>query len=147
MEVKVKTYPIPLSEKQRFVRLWLKGMTITAMAKETGFSWKTISKWIRRWRECGSLNRKRKFTPKLVSSYTPRQIAENNTLQTAFFDEQLRKTFWNSYNLNSSVYYEPYLLNYCPLCHSEYWTGLSRPTLKNKNDYVQVVLNSLSGQW
>lgn len=47
--------PGVLAERTRLVRLWLAGVPVKYISAESGASLSTVYRWIRRWRECGSL--------------------------------------------------------------------------------------------
>lgn len=64
---------ITITEKKRFVQLWLSGLTCNAIANQTGFSATTISKWVNRWRLEGHVNERRRGVRRLgcVDKYPP----------------------------------------------------------------------------
>ncbi|KAK3889346.1 hypothetical protein Pcinc_006663 [Petrolisthes cinctipes] len=52
-----------LAERERFVRMWMCGLSFRSIAQLTGATATTVSRWVRRWYYEGSLYSKKNFTP------------------------------------------------------------------------------------
>lgn len=50
--------PTNLTDRVRFVWMWISGMSARAIAQETGTSVTTVCRWIQRWRQEGNVNTK-----------------------------------------------------------------------------------------
>ncbi|KAK3882773.1 hypothetical protein Pcinc_012852 [Petrolisthes cinctipes] len=57
-----------LSERAKFVLLWVEGMTTTDIAREMDVSANTVSRWIKRWKLEGNVNTR----PRLGRPYIKR---------------------------------------------------------------------------
>lgn len=55
MDKRRQSQQTDLSERQRLVRLWMRGMSCRAIARESGKSTTTVCRWIRRWHKEGNL--------------------------------------------------------------------------------------------
>lgn len=65
MELKRSHRTTELTERHRFVRLWMAGSSARAIAQQTGASATTVCRWIRRWKNEGHVSlRHRRGRPK-----------------------------------------------------------------------------------
>lgn len=65
MELKRSNRTTELSERHKFVRLWMAGSSARAIAQQTGASATTVCRWIRRWKNEGHVSlRQRRGRPK-----------------------------------------------------------------------------------
>ncbi|KAG7157648.1 putative Glutamate receptor-like 80 [Homarus americanus] len=56
MERRRTTKPTALAERAGFVKMWREGMSLHAIARETGVSVTTVFRWIHRWLKEGNVN-------------------------------------------------------------------------------------------
>ncbi|XP_045123992.1 uncharacterized protein LOC123511950 [Portunus trituberculatus] len=48
--------PTELADRARFVSMWVNGKSTRAIARETGTSASTVSRWIKRWKKEGNVD-------------------------------------------------------------------------------------------
>lgn len=64
MELKRSHRTTELSQRRKFIQLWLAGSSARGIAQQTGASATTVCRWIRRWKSEGHINlRHRKGRP------------------------------------------------------------------------------------
>lgn len=56
MELRRRTKPTSIWERASFVIMWTGGMSLRAIARQTGSSVTTVYRWIRRWQNEGHIN-------------------------------------------------------------------------------------------
>lgn len=74
-----------LTDRARFVWLWMDGMSLHAIARSTGISVTTVHRWIRRWQREGNVNtrpRGYKFYTVQTDGHVASVLAESRSPMT-----------------------------------------------------------------
>lgn len=68
MELRRRARPTSSWERARFVSMWISGMSLRAIARQTGSSVTTVYRWIQRWQNEGHINTRNRIYRSLESS-------------------------------------------------------------------------------
>nr|XP_053641796.1 uncharacterized protein LOC128695320 [Cherax quadricarinatus] len=142
-----------LMDRARFVRMWVSGKTTRAIARETGSSITTVSRWIRRWKSEGNVNarprsgrprnsklRKIKDLNKLITSGKSPDVysltsPETNSPLVSYCDSMS----FSNYSTPLGLIFNQYS-TLQEILH-KYYLGNQRQTLRLANDAVEAVMS------
>lgn len=97
--------PILFGTRTKLVAMWLRGMSCSAIARDTGISTTTVCRWINRWRLEGHVNARHR--PETSKTLTPQNLYSDAALASVWYGGFGPSTsFWTENTCHLQTHYK-----------------------------------------